>query len=108
MSSSHCVYIYLDFFHLTLCHLSWTFFYAITTGLSHFNCWIVFFVWASLVTQMIKNVPAVQDTWFQSLSPEDPAEKGMATYSSILAWRIPGTDEPGGLQSMGLYRVGHI
>ena len=51
---------------------------------------------------MVKNVPAVQDTWFQSLGPEDPTEKGMATYSSILAWRIPGTDEPGGLQSMGL------
>ena len=50
---------------------------------------------------MIKNLPAMQDTQVQSLGQEDPLEKGMATHSSILAWRIPGIGEPGGLQSMG-------
>ena len=56
---------------------------------------------------MAKNLPAVEETWVQSLDQEDPLEKGMATHSSILAWRIPWTEEPGGLQSMGLQRVGH-
>ena len=56
---------------------------------------------------MIKNPPAMWDTWVRSLGQEDPLEEGMATYSSILAWRIPGTEEPGGLQSMGSQRVGH-
>ena len=50
---------------------------------------------------MVKNLLAMQETWIQSLRPADPLEKGMATYSSILAWRIPWTEEPGGLQSMG-------
>ena len=49
----------------------------------------------------------MQETWVQSLGREDPLEKGLATYSSILAWRIPWTEEPGGLSSMGLQRVGH-
>ena len=62
--------------------------------------------WATLVAQIVKNPPAMQETWVQSLGWEDPLEKGMATYSSILAWRIPWTEEPGGLQSMGLQRVG--
>ena len=56
---------------------------------------------------MVKNLPAIQETPVQSLGPEDPLEKGMATHSSIPAWRIPWTEEPGGLQSMGLQRVGH-
>ena len=56
---------------------------------------------------MVKNLPAVQETLVGSLGQEDPLEKGIATHSSILAWRIPGTVEPGGLQSMGLQRVGH-
>ena len=56
---------------------------------------------------MVKDLPAVWETWVRSLGWEDPLEKGMATYSSILAWRIPWTEEPGGLQSMGLQRVGH-
>ena len=60
--------------------------------------------WASLVAQMVKNLPAMQ-TWVQSLSWEDSLEKGMATHSSILAWRMPWTEEPGGLQPMGLQRV---
>ena len=62
---------------------------------------------ASLAAQMVKNLPAVQKTQVQSLGQEDPLEKGMATHSSILAWRIPWTEEPSGLQSKGLQRVGH-
>ena len=64
-------------------------------------------MWASLVAKMIKNSSAVQETWVKSLDWEDPLEKGRTTHSSILAWRIPKTEEPGGLQSMGLQRVGH-
>ena len=56
---------------------------------------------ASLVTQMVKNLPAMQESQVQSLGQEDPLEKGIATHSSILAWRIPWVEEPGGLQSMG-------
>ena len=59
------------------------------------------------VAQMVKNLPAIQETWVQSLGWEDSLEEGMATHSSILAWRIPGTEEPGGLPSMGSHRVGH-
>ena len=65
---------------------------------------------ASLVAQTVKNVPAIQErqeTQVRSLGQEDPLEKGMATHSSILAWRFMWTEEPGGLQSMGLQRVGH-
>ena len=62
---------------------------------------------ASLVAQMVKNLPTIQEARVQSLGQEDPLEKGMATHPSILAWRIPRTEEPGGLQSMGLQRVGH-
>ena len=54
-------------------------------------------IWASLVTQMVKNPPAVQETWVLSLGWEDPLEKGTATHSSILAWIIPRTEEPGSL-----------
>ena len=64
-------------------------------------------LWASLVAQMVKNLPAVQETWVQFLGWEDLLEKGMATHSSIFAWRIPWTEEPGRLQSMGLQRVRH-
>ena len=56
---------------------------------------------------MLKNLPAMHETWVQSLGQEDPLEKEMATHSSILAWRIPWTEEPGGLQSMGSQRVRH-
>ena len=55
----------------------------------------------SLVAQLVKNLPAMQETWVQSLGQEDALEKEMATQSSILAWEIPQTEEPGGLQSMG-------
>ena len=63
--------------------------------------------WASLEAQMVKNPPATQETWVRSLDQEDPLEKRMPTHSSILAWRIPRTKEPGGLQSMGFQRVRH-
>ena len=56
---------------------------------------------ATLEVQAVKNLPAVQETWVRSLGSEDPLEKEMATHSSILAWGIPRTEEPGGLQSMG-------
>ena len=62
---------------------------------------------ASLEAQMEKKLPAMQETWAQSLGQEDPLEKEMATYSSILAWRILWTEEPGSLQSMGSQRVRH-
>ena len=64
-------------------------------------------IWALMVAHMVKNLPAMQETWVQSLGQEDPLEKGMATYSSILVWRIPWTVESGGLYSMGLQRAGH-
>ena len=59
------------------------------------------------MAQEVKNLPAMQETWVQSLSQEDPLEKELSTHSSILAWRIPQTEEPDGLQSVGLQRVGH-
>ena len=59
------------------------------------------------MAQMVKNLPAMQETKVWSLGQEDPLEKGMAAHSSIRAWRIPWTEEPGGLQSTGLQRVGH-
>ena len=65
---------------------------------------------ASLVVQWVKNPPALQEmqeTWVQFLGWEDLLEEGTATHSSILAWRIPGTEEPGGLLFMGSHRVGH-
>ena len=63
--------------------------------------------WASLVAQMVENLPSEQESWVRSLDGEDPLEKGMATHSNILAWRIPLSEEPGGLQRVGLQRVGH-
>ena len=63
--------------------------------------------WAPLVAQLVKNLPAMWETWVRSLGWEDPLEREKATHSSILAWRIPWTEEPGRLQSMGLQRVGH-
>ena len=64
-------------------------------------------MWISLVAQSVKYLPAMQETWIQSLGQEDPQEKGMATHSSILAWRIPWTEELGGLQPIGLQRIRH-
>ena len=59
------------------------------------------------MAQTVKNLPAMQKIQVRSLGREDPLEEGMATHSSVLAWRIPWTEEPGGLQSMGLQRVRH-
>ena len=69
----------------------------------------IFVSWyyASLVAQLVKRLPAMQETWVRSLGWEDPLEKEMATHFSTLAWKIPWTEEPGRLQSMGLQRVGH-
>ena len=64
-------------------------------------------MWTSLVAQMVRRLPTMQETWVQSLGQEDLLEKEMATHSSLLAWKIPWMEEPGRLQSMGLQRVGH-
>ena len=64
-------------------------------------------VWASLVAQTVKHLPAMRETWVQSLGWEDPLEKEMATHSSTLAWKMPWTEEPGRLPSTGLQRAGH-
>ena len=63
--------------------------------------------WASLLAQMVKNLPAMRETWVRFLGWEDPMEESMATHSSIRAWRIPWTEDPGGLRYMGLQRVEH-
>ena len=63
------------------------------------------YIWASLVAPMVKNLPAMQETQVQSLGQEDPLEKEMAIHSSTIAWKIPWTEEPGRLQSMGLQTV---
>ena len=68
---------------------------------------LLYLFWASLVAQRLKHLPPTWETWVQSLGREDPLEKEMATHSNILAWRIPWTEEPGGLQSTGSQRVGH-
>ena len=63
--------------------------------------------WASLVAQLVKNLPAMPETWFRSLTWKDTLEKGMTTHSSVLAWRIPWKEEPGKLQSLRLQRLRH-
>ena len=63
--------------------------------------------WTSLVAQIVKRLSTMRETWVRSLGREDPLEKEMATHSSTLAWKIPWTEEPGRLQSMGSQRVGH-
>ena len=63
--------------------------------------------YAFLVAQRLKHLPLIRETWVQSLGQEDPLEKEMATHSGILTWRIPWTEEPGGLQSIESQRVGH-
>ena len=68
---------------------------------------MVVYIWTCLVAQLVKNPPAMQEIPVLSLSQENHLEKEMATHSSILAWRIPWTEEPGWLQSMGSQRIGH-
>ena len=69
--------------------------------------WLMTILWASPVAQMVKNLPAIQETEAQSLGQEEPLEEELATHFSILACRIPWTEKPGGLQFLGLQRVGH-
>ena len=69
--------------------------------------WVLLKWGASMVAQMVKNLPAIRETWVQNLGQKDALEKGMATHSSILVWRISWTKEPGGLQAMGLQKVRH-
>ena len=71
------------------------------------NCFASSSVLSSLVVQIVKNLPAVEETRVQSLGQEDPLEKSMATHSNILAWKIPWTEEPGRLRSIGSRRVRH-
>ena len=71
------------------------------------NSYPLQYSWAPLVAQTVKNLPAMRETWVRSLGWEEPLEKGTATHSSILAWRIPWTEETARLQSMGSQRVGH-
>ena len=75
----------------------------------YFSAWVTWLVYlgkaASLVAQMVKNLPAMQETWVWSLGQEDPLEEGMATHCSILAWRILWTEKPGGLQSTGPHKI---
>ena len=81
-----------------------------STKIRSLSSWFFFFPHVrdnSLVAQMVKNLSAMQETWIQSLGREDPLEKEMAIHSSTVAWKIPWTDEPGRLQSMGSQRVGH-
>ena len=75
---------------------------GIVTGLMGVWCCL-----ESLLAQRVKNLPAMQETWVRSLGQKNPMEEEMATHSSILAWRIPWTEEPDVLQFMGLQRVGH-
>ena len=68
---------------------------------------IISSMWASLIAQMVKNLPAMQETGVRSLDQEDTVEKKMATHSCILAWETPWTEKPGSLQPMGSQRAGH-
>ena len=81
-----------------------------TIGVKHSNhAWVCLCLetQVSMVAQMVQNPPAMQEIWVQSLGWEDLLEEGMATHPSILIWRVPWTEQPGGLQFMGSQRVGH-
>ena len=64
-------------------------------------------MWTSLVAQTVRHLSTMRETWVQSLGQEDPLEKEMAIHSSTIAWKVPWTEEPGRVKSMGLQRVGH-
>ena len=85
----------------TMCHMVYV--YYLTEPSQHHEILLlpIFIYKASPIAQWVKHLPAMHETWVQFLGQEDPLEKGMATHSSILAWRIPWTEEPGGLQSLG-------
>ena len=80
--------------------------FVYTTSSLHMFLCVPHVLWASLVAQRIKHLPTVQEAQVRSLGWEDPLEKEMAIHSSTIAWKIPWTEEPGRLQSMGLQRVG--
>ena len=80
--------------------------WAVTMILCFLKGFLLFY-WISLVTQIVKNLPAMQETWVLSMGQEDSLEKRITTYSSILAWGTPWTEEFGGLQSMGSQTVRH-
>ena len=86
-----------DLFHKVLCKMKW---------MKQKNYNTFFITGVSLVVQMVKKLPIMQETWVRFLGWEDTLEKEMAMHSNILAWRIPWIEEPGRLQSMGLQRVG--
>ena len=85
----------------------WTVAYQALPSMEFSRQEYIILVKASLVAQRLQRLPTMWETWVQSLGREDPLEKEMATHSSILAWKIPWTEEPGRLQSMGSQRVGH-
>ena len=95
----------LHSFPFIFCVFAIGFCFVFTMRLTYNNLQLNF--GASFVAQSVKSLPAVQETWVQCLGWEDPLEKEMETHSSILAWKISRTEEPGGLQSMGSQRVGH-
>ena len=104
---SHCEYCYNII--LFTYNVPWIFFFL---SLNTSQCLIFKKLfntpfWGAPRSSVVKNLPIVQETWVRSLDWEDPLELEMATHSSILAWKIPWTDKPGGLQSMGSQRVGH-
>ena len=77
------------------------------TEMKKYFCPTEYQIWTSLVAQTVKRQSTMWDTWVRSLGREDPLEKEMAIHSSTIAWKIPWTEEPGRLQSMGSQRVGH-
>ena len=98
----------LDYLTLIFISLNYSFTCSISLALqAAFYYLLRFFFQFTIVAHVVKNLPTVQETGIQSLHQEEPLEKGMATRSSTLAWRIPWTEEPGRLQSMGSPRVGH-
>ena len=102
LSSTHFFWLLSKLSEITLNIPRW----SIDYGYFHYFITFSYYLWASLITQSVKKFPIMQKTRLPSLDWEDPLEKGMATHSSIFAWRIPWAEEPGGLQSMGLQRVG--
>ena len=97
-----CMFIFIFYWGAVALQCCIGFCYT-TKWISHMYTYIR----TSLVAQMVKCLPAMQETWVRSLGQEDPLEKEKATHSSILAWKIPWTEGPGRLQTMGLQRVGH-
>ena len=105
-SSTICAYFLLVLSEVG-CHSAWYPAFLYGPYLILLWLWLCLKIGASLVAQRVKHLPAMRETRVRSLGREDPVEKEMATHSSTLAWKIPWTEKPGRLQSMGLQRVGH-